>query len=65
MSEKSAQTLWHYMAKHRMNRLQLAEHFHLCRLSISKYLKGHNIHPKIRQRIEEITSGEVKATDLS
>ncbi len=64
MTDKSSHLLAEYKKKTGLDNIRLGKLFSVDRKSITKYLKGMNIHPKVAKRMEHITSGELRAADL-
>lgn len=65
MTKESSFILAKYKHRHGFINTQLADMFEISEKSIRKYLKGHNIHPIVSRRMEQITCGDLKAEELS
>ena len=64
MTQKSALILREYMRTCGLNQRKTAEFFEVATYSIRKYLNGHNIHPRVAERMEKTTKGVLKAYRL-
>ncbi len=64
MTKQSSQLLAAYKHKTGLDNIRLAKLFSVDRKSITKYLKGENIHPKVAKWIEQVTNGQLKFADL-
>lgn len=64
MTRESSLILSQYKYKTGLDNIRLGKLFSVDRKSITKYLHGANIHPKVAKRMEQITNGELKMADL-
>lgn len=64
MTSQSSHLLAEYKKKTGLDNIRLGKLFSVDRKSITKYLKGANIHPKVAKRMEQITNGELKMAQL-